>query len=303
VRRGFGGVHVEGFRNERSNDSQGETSFLFGKRLMGAMIGSVRKGVAVLRAFSAASPELGVTQLSSALKLNKTVVHKLLRTFAAEGLVVQDATSRKYRLGPRIMEIASGFLRADRLTHEGSACLRALSAASRMTTTLGILDAGSILYIAAVEPSATVQARLLPGERCPLHASAMGKCLLAFLSPDERDALLARTRLVRLTPHTITSMAALRRDLSIVVRRGYALNSEERTIGLDSVAAPVWDYRGRVLATIGMAIPKGLVSKTGFERNIRLTVAAGRALTQHMGGRAPAGSEPRGRNRSRGIAV
>jgi len=248
-----------------------------------SVIASVRKAVALLRGLSNERPELGGTELSNLLGRNKTVSHKLLRTVAVEGLVVQDPVSRKYRLGPRIMEIAGAFLRTQRLTSEAASCLRA----AKMTTGLGVLDGDTLLYLVTVEAQATVNARLVPGERCLLHASAMGKCVLAFLPREEQDALLARLELVRLTPRTITNRTVLRKQLDHILRVGYAINLGERDLAIDSVAAPVWDYRGYITAAIGMAIPRRAVTRIEFQRDTRLTVEAARVLTERIGGHRP----------------
>ena len=96
----------------------------------GNTILSLQKGLAVLRAFSTDRAELGVTELSRILGLNKTVVYKLIHTFNTEGFLQRDPVSREYRLGPRVMEVASVFLRTNPLAREGSKCVSELSRAT-----------------------------------------------------------------------------------------------------------------------------------------------------------------------------
>ncbi len=263
-------------------------NIMFGKRTFPNMpsyeIQSVRKAASVLRALSREQPEMGVTELSRKLALNRTVVQKLVLTLEREGFLHQDPVSRKYRLGPKIIELAGVFLGTDPLTREGTECIRELANLSGMSVGLGILDGDEVLYLAAVEANTSVKAASRTGDRRPIYATASGKCLLSFLPRVEQESLLARVTLRPLTPNTITDADRLREELATVRERGYATSWEERAIGLIGVAAPVWDHHGRVVAAISMAIPKGFVSEEGFQHNVRLTVEAALTLTRRLGG-------------------
>jgi len=250
------------------------------------LIRSVVKAIAVLRAFSKERPVLGVSELSRLLGFNRTVTQKLLLTLQREGLLEQDPHTKKYSLSPRVVEFASSFLNASPLTREGRRYVHELVEQSRMSCALGILDSDGVLYLVSEEADASVKATSRAGERSPLHCTATGKCLLAFLPEADQKSVLQRLKLRRMTPTTITSRPALQREIAQIASRGYAINTEERVVGLCGVAAPVVNHDGRGIAALSAAIPKGIVSETTFDEVARLTVAVGKELSARLEGLA-----------------
>ncbi|MDD5263605.1 MAG: IclR family transcriptional regulator [Candidatus Bipolaricaulis sp.] len=246
------------------------------------LIGSIVKAVSVLRAFGINHPLLGPTELSRDLKLSKTVAQRILLTLAHEGLLMQDPATRKYSLSPRVVELASSFFHSSPLLQEGEAVLRQLVAAVQATASLAVLDNDEVLYVASFEPQASVRATTGVGERRPLHASATGKSLLAFQPKVEQERLLDRISLLPLTEHTITDKVLLRVELEAVRERGYALNQEERAIGLCAVAAPVLDDHGHAVAAIGVGVPKSSLAG-GLPRDlIEATLASSKRLSERL---------------------
>ena len=250
------------------------------------LIRSVVKAIAVLRAFSKERPTMGVSELSRYLGLNRTVTQKLLLTLQREGLLEQDPHSKKYSLSPRVVEFASSFFSASPLTREGRRYVHELVEQTRMSCALGILESEEVLYLISEEADASVKAASRAGERSPLHCTATGKCLLAFLPKPDRERILERLELRRMTATTITSKPTLNQELNQISRQGFATNKEERVVGLYGVAAPVLNHEGRGIAALSAAIPKGLVSETTFDEIARLTVAMGKELSARLKGLA-----------------
>jgi len=207
-------------------------------------IHSVVKASQVLGSFTVDRPELGVTELSTILGLNKTVVQKLVLTLLDERLLQQDSVSKKYRLGPRILELASKLLAGNPLASEGYRCVQELARDTGFSTGLAVLDANEVLYIQAAEANVTIKAASRMGDRMPVHATSSGKCILAFIPENERDRMLENLVLESFTPNTVTSIDALLSELATIAERGYAVNDEERIVGLCGIAAPVFDYSG-----------------------------------------------------------
>jgi len=248
------------------------------------LIRSVTKAIAILRAFSKERPEMGVSEIARDLGFNKTVTQKLILTLLHEGLLDRDLYSRKYSLSPRILEIAGSFLNASPLLREGRKFVRALVRSTGMTGGLAILDGDEVLYLISIEANAAIKAVAQTGDRRPIHATATGKCLLAFLPKAERDNILKRLRLERLTSHTLTSMDSFLAELQITAKRGYAINQEERVVGLWGIAAPVCNRLGSGHATVGLGIPKGVVSEKEFEDMGRCTIQIGRKMSERLAG-------------------
>lgn len=247
-------------------------------------IRSVVKASQVLGAFTVDRPELGVAELSRILRLNKTVVQKLVLTLLDQRLLQQDLVSRKYRLGPRIVEIAGTFLAGNPLASEGSKCVQELAREIGYSTGLGVLDGSQVLYMQASEANATIRAASRMGDRMPLHATASGKCILAFLSESERDSILGNLVLEPFTPNTTTSPEVLLSELAAISKQGYAVNDGERIVGLCGVAAPVFDHEGNAIAAISVAIPRGVMPECSMDQVIQATLRSAEVLTNRLGG-------------------
>lgn len=133
---------------------------------------------------------------------------------------------------------------------------------------MAVLDDVDIVYIARASIKRVMSINLAVGSRLPAYATSMGKVLLAYLDDDSLEDRLARLRLEPFTPHTITDVDALRSHLMEVRAAGYALNDQELEIGLRSVAAPVRDGTGAVVAAINVSMVAARQSRAAVERSI-----------------------------------
>lgn len=248
-------------------------------------IQSISKAVRVLRAFTHDAPEWTVSGLAQHLGWHKAVVHKILTTLAEGGLVQQDPSSRRYRLGPGIAELAGVLLQGDPLVREGTPVVRGLVEKTGFTGALAVLDGVEVLYLFAVEGSG-LKASARTGERRPAHATASGKVLLADLTPDDLVVQLSSGLLPALTPYTITDGGRLRRELDQIRRQGFAVNMRERHISSAGVAAPVRDHRGDTVAAISVGFAHQLFRSDAMDRTIRTVVETANMLSQRLG--APA---------------
>lgn len=237
----------------------------------------------MLRAFSAQTPELGVTEIAQIVGLNRSVVQKIVITLEREGFLRQLPESRRYQVGLGILGVAGVWLNANPLIREGTSVLRDLVLVSGMSGGLGVLDRDEAVYLVAIEAEASLKAASRVGDRRPLYATATGKCLLAFLSEPERAAQMARLRLLPFTPNTITDAQVFQRELEGIAETGYSLTHGERVLGLAGVAAPVWDHRERVVAAISIGVPEYLFVGEFLRRCITLTLEAARHLSGRLG--------------------
>lgn len=250
-----------------------------------ASLRSVRNAVRLLRCFSAEQPELGVTELSRRLGLSKSTVHLLLATLVAEGLVEQSPSTGKYRLTLALFNLGVQVL--PRLGLDSPHVLPAMEELGRLCNeaiTLGILDQDACLFLQRVESTEALRVDIRVGTRVPLHASAIGKVLLAYLPEERREALLRRLELTHVTPTTVTDPAVLRAELERVRRQGYAIAAEEVFPGITSIAAPVWNYTGQVQAGLSIAGPIGRLDPLRYR--VALQRSAGR-LSRELGYQGP----------------
>lgn len=133
--------------------------------------------------------------------------------------------------------------------------MQELSAELRETCYLGVRDGSSVYYLAAAQGPQAIRPAADVGARNPLHSTGIGRVLLAFTDPAERDALIGRTELVARTPRTITDPVELVRVLDETVARGYAIDDIENEDGIRCVAVPIRDAGGRVIAGMSISAP------------------------------------------------
>jgi len=237
---------------------------------------SLERGLAILSSFASARPLLGVSDLSREVGLSRSTTHRYVATLAALGYLQQDAETRKYRLGPRVLDLGFSAINSMELRHISAPHLQELSDATGHTVNMAVLDGADIVYIERCQSSRAgrreVDLNLHVGSRLPAYCTSMGKVLLAFLPSNELEAVLGAVRLARRGPNTITAKSELMKELERVRSRGLAVNNEELAYGLRSIAAPVRSQTGDVVAAINIAVHRSLVSLSDLIENLGATL-------------------------------
>jgi DNA-binding IclR family transcriptional regulator len=237
----------------------------------------------VLKQFLSREPTIGVSELARRLGLGKSTVHRLLQSLAAEGLVEQDPGTGGYRLGLPVFELGEA-VRSHLDLH--AACgpvLVSLREQTGESSQVGVLDGREVVYIERLESSYTLRLFTETGRRVPVHCTSSGKVLLAFLPEPRRAAVLTGHELVALTPQTITDPDAFVAELSAVRRRGWADAVNEREVGVASVAAPIRDHTGTVVAAISIGAPTARLPAVQRRRMAGLVREAGEAVSRRLG--------------------
>ncbi len=217
------------------------------------MIASLERGLRVLACFTPAEPTLGVSDIAHRLAIPPGSAHRTLRSLETLGYVTQDETTRRYRVGLRALDLTQACIAGLAVPDVALPFLEELAEATRHSANLAILDGADIVFVARAASVRLMRVNLSIGSRLPAHATAMGKVLLASLSSDERRARLGPEPLARFTPDTLTDLPALEEALADVRDRGYAVSLAELEPNLASVAAPLRDGRGQVVAAINVA--------------------------------------------------
>jgi len=220
---------------------------------------SLERGLAVLCAFTPDRPALGISELARELALTRSTTHRYVATLAVHGFLEQDGQTRKYRLGPRVLDLGFSMLGSLELRDIAAPHLRRLTDATGYTSNLAIRDDTDVILIDRVRGRQGryhhLEFTLHVGSRLPAYCSATGKALLAFLPPRDLDRLLARMDFVQRGPRTLAGKGALRTELEQVRRSGISVNDEELETALRSIAAPVRARSGEVVAAVNVAIP------------------------------------------------
>jgi IclR family KDG regulon transcriptional repressor len=248
-----------------------------------ATLSTVRNAARLLKAFLTREESIGVSELARRLGLGKSNVHRLLSTLVTEGLVEQDPRTGGYRLGIVMFELGEAVKVHLDLHAAAGPVLAQLREQTGESSQVGVLDGEEVVYVDRLESAHSLRLFTETGRRVPAHCTSSGKVLLAHLGDADRETFLARAALPRLTPHTISDAAALRAELATVRARGWAEAINEREIGVASIAAPIRDVHGGVVAAISIGAP---VARFGAVPRRRITgalVEAGEAVSRRLG--------------------
>lgn len=217
-------------------------------------IASLQKGADLLFLF-VESPTLGVREIAQRLNVPVSTAYRFIRTLRDMGLLEQDSGTRKYQLGLRLLTLEAPILRNLDVRRIALPHMEVLAHQSQETVMLALRRGFQRVCIEVVESSQQVRVAAPRGESVPLHSGGLGKAMLAFLPKTEIDRYLASGPLKRFTPYTITDPSQLRKELSLIRKRGYAISTQEAYVGARGVAAPISDSTRQVIASLGVSGP------------------------------------------------
>lgn len=247
---------------------------------------AVERAIDLLDALAEVREPQELTALSRRVGLHPSTALRMLTTLQSRRLVRESRDG--WLLGAHAFEVGSSFVRGNSIWSRGNELVERLASESNETSSLGILENGDVLYIAIGHAQRELGIQASPGTRQPAHATALGKVLLAELPWTEVAELLGSAPLVQLTPNTITTLPALRAELETVAERGYAIDSEERALGVTCIAAAVRDHSRRVVAAVSVSGPTFRVGGGTADELLGLVIAHADAASAHLGAPPPA---------------
>jgi len=216
------------------------------------IIQSLDRALNILDLFDDQHRELKITEISSRLGLHKSTVHSLLKTLQLHGYIEQDDNGL-YRLGMKLLEKGQLLLRGLDIREVSNGYLKKLSEETGQTVHLVIQDGAEGVYIDKVEGSKAAIRYSWIGRRIPLHSSAVGKVLAAYMEHVEREKLLENYTYSVHTSNTITTEDKFLAELEQVREKGIAYDREENEVGVRCIAAPIYNHSRKVVAAISMS--------------------------------------------------
>jgi IclR family KDG regulon transcriptional repressor len=216
---------------------------------------SVERALALLELLGAGEESLGISELARRSGLPVGTVHRLLNTLNHLGYVEQDIETRKYALGIRILHLRGAVAQRLKLGEQAMPIMKTLMRRVNETVHLAVLSEGEVFYVDRIEGFQTQNMYTQIGKRGPVHCTALGKAMLAYLPDTVVDQIVATKGLPRKTAKTITDPALFKAELKRIRQRVFAVDDNESEPAVRCVAAPIRDYNGKVVAAVSISGP------------------------------------------------
>ena len=237
----------------------------------------------ILKSFSRERPERGVNELARELGWHKSTVSRLMTTLERAALLSRNPDTDRYHLGIGLIGLAAQVVSYADVRREARKWLRELSMNCQETVNLVVLDAGQAFNLEQfVPPNRRVKSIGWVGRRMPLHCTAAGKVLLAFLPADELEHYLP-SPFERFTSRTIVNADVLNQELDQVHRRGYGIAQEELEEGLNAVAVPIYDHDGRAHCAASVSGPAYRMTPDRFPTIISKLTETAAEISRRLG--------------------
>jgi DNA-binding IclR family transcriptional regulator len=221
---------------------------------MSESIRAVERALDVLMCFTSQNPELSMTEISEMVGINKSTVHRVLATLEGKHFLERDQATGLYRPGIRLVQMAFLTMEHNDLKRLASPFLHDLCDKFRENVNLSVLDDMDVIYLDVVESSQRVKLAAAPGQRLPAFCTASGKAILAFV-PEGNVRQIIERGMPGFTSNTILSEQAFFENLHNAREKGFAISEQEFEEGINAVAAPIFNEKGKPIASVSIAGP------------------------------------------------
>ncbi len=248
---------------------------------------AVERTLLILEAAAQRESGMSNAEFSRKLKIPKSSASYILRTLEQHGYLRRDGEGGRYRLGMKVLSLSRAALSGVDVREVALPIMRHLVDRIHITTHLAILDQNEAVYVEKVEAPGFIKMNTWIGRRMEVHSTAVGKALLAYLDSRERDAILRRRGLKKLTTHTITTLPRLLQEFERVRQLGYAVDDEENSLGARCVGAPIFNAEGMVEAAIASTGTVSDVPSDAVPHLADMIKEAARRISLQIGYRGP----------------
>jgi IclR family transcriptional regulator, KDG regulon repressor len=253
-----------------------------GRRPNHRFLRNLERGLRVLEVMAGTEDSLHVSALARSLQIPKTTVFRILFTLQELGHVRQDPRTHAYQLTRGI-----GWLtrteEIETLRRVARPHMARLLTRFEQTVNLAVLDRQQVLYVEILEGLRSIRMSATVNTYAPVHSTAVGKSILAYMHPIEAKEVLKRNKLVKLTAKTITSVDALLESFMPIRNRGYAVDNEETERGARCIASPILNSRGRPVAAISISGPVSHLTSTNIKQIARRLIGVGEKISNQLG--------------------
>ena len=248
---------------------------------------AVERALAMLESVAHEPEGLSNAEISRKLHIPKSSASYILRTLETQGYLNRDSGSGKYRVGLKILSLSRGALSGLDVREVALPIMRHLVEKTGLTCHLAILDGAEAVYIEKVEAPGFIRMDTWVGRRMRVHATSVGKALVAHVPLEQLEKIVARSAMEKRTAKTITTLPRLVKELEKVRGQGYAVDDEENNLGARCVGAPVFNQQGSIEASVGLSGTINQVNQQTMPRILEALKDAARHISMQLGYRAP----------------
>jgi DNA-binding IclR family transcriptional regulator len=248
---------------------------------------AVERALGMLEAVAQESEGLSNAEISRKLNIPKSSASYILRTLETRGYLTRETGSGKYRVGLKILSLSRGALGGLDVRGVALPIMRHLTHETGLTCHLAVLDGPDAVYIEKVEPEGFIRMDTWVGRRMRVHATSVGKAIVAHIPQEQLEEILRKSGMEKRTPKTIVTPPRLLKELEKVRTQGWAVDDEENNLGARCVAAPIFDERSAIAASVGLSGTTQQVSPQTMPRILEALKDAARHISMGMGHRVP----------------
>jgi len=252
-----------------------------------AKLNTIGKAISIFETIQSARQPLSIKEISEALGINKSSLHHHIKTLTEFGYLQQNAESRKYDIGLNLVRVGQAYLQRLDVRERGHLYLEELSKQLNQTVHMLVLDHNEAVYVDKVDVNhqpGALQCSSFIGLRTDVYSTASGKVLLSNLESGSLDAVLKNIKPRTITPHTEIRISELRKELVVTKERGYGLDLQEHSLGLQCIAVPVLNVHSQCVAAISVSCPISTISSEMLEKEVLEALkVTGRKISAAMG--------------------
>jgi len=247
------------------------------------LVPSINRAIAILTILADTEGGLSLSEVAEKLNVPKSSIFNLLNTLLIHNFVNRDQSTNKYSLGMELFHLGSFVVEQMDIRRIAAPMMHQLVQKTGLTTNLGVMDRGEIVYIDKIECPGPIKIRTRVGSRMGVHCTALGKAILAFLPGDERLQVLKEIPLQKKTTNTLVVKEQLLTELELTRERGYALDFEENELNVRCLASPVLNHEGRVVCAISISGVMAQVDQESIPQLVEPLLLAAHALSAKLG--------------------
>jgi len=243
---------------------------------------SVDRALDIIEILAVEPEGLGVTEVAEKADLHKSTAHRLISTLAERGYLEKTETGN-YKIGLRLIGAVSCYINSLELQTEARPYLAQINADLGLTAHLGVLDGDQAVYVEKMDVISSVKLYSQIGLHVPAFCSSLGKCILAKYSRKELEDVMGNCRFINYTKNTIPDMEALHEELAKVRQQGWGMDNEEYEEGHRCIGAPVYDYRGEIIAAVSASGSTKILTEDRFREVAEYVMKTAAEVSRSMG--------------------